>query len=1283
MAHEVGRAGLIAAIEQAADAVVITGTDGDIRYVNPAFTALTGYSREEALGRNPRLLKSGAQTAEFYRELWETIRAGKVWHGELINRRKNGSLYTEEMQITPVEGPDHKIVDYIAIKRDVTARRAAEEAQRFLAAIVEHSEDAIITHSTEGVILTWNRAAEKVFGYREEEMLGRPVAMLVPEERLAGLAWLFEEMSAGRAVSQYDGLCRHKNGRTVHVSVSMFPIRGRGGEATAAASIVRDVSERLEAERARALLASIVEYSEDAIYALDLEGKLVSWNRAAETLYGYAAEEISGQNVGLLAPPGPKDCDRFLEAIRSGRSVPAFETIRQDKSGRRLDVSLAVSPIRNAAGAVVGASVIARDIGPRVLAERKVRERDALFGEVFEHAPGGMCVGSLDGRFLRVNAELGRMLGYSEQELLSKTWDQVTHPEDREASHGRIDELKKDPRRCLDSEKRYIHRDGSVVWARIKMSAVRDAAGNALYFAIHVEDITERKRVAEALRESENRFRHIADSSPSMMWVTNEQGGIEFMNRMLLAFGGATMQQVEGDQWRRFFHPDDAPEHHRAFENAVRERAPFRAEARVRRADGEWRWLGSYATPRFSDSGEFLGHIGLSSDITDRLLSEQALRSSEEKFRQLAENIREVFWMMPLTADEILYISPAYEQIWERSCESLYRDPMSWAEAIHPDDREQAHAIFARQVQGEAIDSVYRIRTPAGAEKWISDRAFPIRDSEGRLIRVAGIADEITERKHYEGELIRAREGADAANQAKSRFLANMSHEIRTPMNGVLGMLQLLIDTRLDSEQRRYVSVAQDSALVLLALIDDILDLSKIEAGKIVLERMSFAPGGVVEGVAHLLQVQAAAKGLELRSRIAPELPPLVVGDAHRVRQVLTNLAGNAIKFTERGEITLEAGLEGMEEGKARVYFAVTDTGIGIRPDQVAALFSPFTQADASTTRKYGGTGLGLAISKQLVEMMGGKIGVEAREGRGSKFRFTAVLDMPAPSQQNGRERQEGVAARAHAPDVPAGHWRVLVAEDNVTNREVALAQLRKLGYRGEAVVNGAEAVDAVARGGYDLVLMDCSMPVMDGFEATRLIRASGHSGIPIVAMTADAMPADRERCLRDGMNDYIAKPVDMNQLRAVLARWLVETRNGETDPEPEAVFHAEPLLERLLGDRALAVVVLTGFLEDFPVQLNKLRERLKDGDAEGARAQAHLLKGAAATGGAAGLRDIALALEQAARAGHLDECVPLAARADRAFEHFKRAVARAGWTRAGPDQAGASGARSGRGERS
>ena len=807
------RAGLVAAVEQAADGIVVTDPHGTIQYVNPAFTKLTGYTSEEVVGQNPRFLKSGRQTPEFYREMWRAIRAGQVWSGQLVNRRKDGTLYDEEMRITPVADADGRVTSYIAIKRDVTDRRAAEEARSLLAAIVENSEDAIFSYTASGTILSWNRGAEAIFGYAPQEILGQPIALLVAPERRDKLPQFIERVIQGEVVSQYETWCLRKDGRKMRASVTADRIAGPPGEPAAVSVILRDTTALMEAEQARALLASIVESSEDAIHAVNLDGTIVSWNHGAEKLFGYSSEEVVGKHVTILGLPDRlEEGHGCLESVRQGKAIAPFDTVLRAKDGRAVDVLLSISPVRNGAGEIVGAAGIAHDIGSRVKAQRKLRESEERFREVFENAPFGMCVSGLDGRLIQVNEALCRMLGYSREELLATTWAELSHPDDRQSSLQSTLRLWQDPGRCIEMEKRYIHHNGAVVWARVRVSSVRDS-GNSLYspvyFVVRVEDITERKRAQEAVQESEERFRIMADGCPTMIWVMNAEGEVQFINRAYREFFGITKEQMEEDRWRLLIHPEDAADYVEAFRQAVSTHMPFQAEARVQRADGQWRWVASYAEPRLSPRGEYLGHVGLSPDITERKLAEQALQSSETKLRQLAENVHEVFWMMPATCDEILYIAPAYERVWGRTCESLYQNPMAWMEAIHPDDREKAHAMFLRQMAGEAIDSEYRIQTPDGQEKWIRDRAFPVRDEAGQLIRVAGIAEDMTERKRYEAELIRAREDADAANRAKSRFLANMSHEIRTPMNGVIGMVQLLTETPLSDEQRQYAEVAQ------------------------------------------------------------------------------------------------------------------------------------------------------------------------------------------------------------------------------------------------------------------------------------------------------------------------------------------------------------------------------------------------------------------------------------------------------------------------------------------
>jgi CheY-like chemotaxis protein len=602
-------------------------------------------------------------------------------------------------------------------------------------------------------------------------------------------------------------------------------------------------------------------------------------------------------------------------------------------------------------------------------------------------------------------------------------------------------------------------------------------------------------------------------------------------------------------------------------------------------------------------------------------------------------------------------------------------------------------------------------------------------------------------------------------------------------------MTRLLLETPLSSEQRRYAELVRTSGETLMALINHILDLSKIEAGKMLLESVDFDLRAMLESATEMLALQAGAKGLELTCLMMPETPSHLRGDPGRLRQVIINLAANAVKFTERGEVSIRVEPVRDDGRHAALRFTIADTGIGINKERARALFSPFVQADESTTRKFGGTGLGLAISKQLVGMMGGEIGFESEEGKGSTFWFTAVLEKQLeargvesaglckvkalivdgsrsnrlmvstllrswgcrPSEAADAETAMALlrdAARAGDPfhvalldkgqpgvggeelagrivadsslcgtvlllmvplgerdfgsqthsfaaqirkpvletrlrevlkaalcnQKPAGDGasvacfqtkprpaqarsqaRILLAEDNLINQEVALALLRQLGYMTAAVSNGAQAVKALKSARYDVVLMDCEMPELDGYEATRLIRdpATGalDPKIPIIAVTAGAMAGDRERCLQAGMDDYLSKPVEAQEMAQVIAKWI-----GRKDGVEEA-FDGAAFLKRLSGDQALAETIAKRFLGDIPKQLCNLRKHIEEGDATKAGRQAHTLKGAAATVSANALRAIAFEAEQAAKAGKLEEVAELLPRVEEQVERFRAAL--------------------------
>jgi PAS domain S-box-containing protein len=551
----------------------------------------------------------------------------------------------------------------------------------------------------------------------------------------------------------------------------------------------------------------------------------------------------------------------------------------------------------------------------------------------------------------------------------------------------------------------------------------------------------------------------------------------------------------------------------------------------------------------------------LRQEIVERRRAEEALAQERVLLRTVIDNLPDAVYVKDTEARKILVNPSDVKNIGLAEAEVLGKTdwdlfPAEVASRFHADDQTviQGHTVINREE---------RLVNLNGQSRWLLTSKLPLRDSEGRVLGLVGIGRDITEWKRVEEELRAAKEAAEAANRAKSDFLATMSHEIRTPMNGVIGMIGLLLDTPLSPEQREYAGIVRSSADALLTVINDILDFSKVEAGKLTIEPAPFDLQSAVEEVADLLATKAEEKKLELTVRYAPDTPRSLIGDAGRLRQILTNLVGNAIKFTHQGHVLLEVECQ-PEPAKrkpqnvndqpsaempspdyvSRFTFYVRDTGIGIPDDKLDHSFEKFTQADTSITRRYGGTGLGLAICKQLVELMGGQIGVTSRVGEGSTFWFTLPLPVADDCRREQRARSLEQAAwsaqRTPRAQPLQSAIRVLVAEDNVINQRVAMRMLEKLGCRVDVAANGQEAVEMIQMLPYDLVFMDCEMPELDGFEATMMIRANEKirgGRIPIIAMTAHAMHGDREKCLATGMDDYISKPVRMEQLHAALQR--------------------------------------------------------------------------------------------------------------------------------------------------
>jgi|GEM_PF-4753255 len=521
----------------------------------------------------------------------------------------------------------------------------------------------------------------------------------------------------------------------------------------------------------------------------------------------------------------------------------------------------------------------------------------------------------------------------------------------------------------------------------------------------------------------------------------------------------------------------------------------------------------------------------------ERKVSERtrALQESENRFRIVAENIDAVLWMSTADRKQMLYVNPAYERYYGKTCQSLLDNPTSFADAIHPEDRQSLLDAATDNRSQNGLNIQFRFLRPDGEVRWARSVSFPIANEKGEVDRIVGFVTDITDLRNANLNEQAARE----ASKLKSEFLANMSHEIRTPINGVVGMANILLDTALSEEQKNYTQNIVRSADTLLTLVNDILDLSKAEANKIELELIDFDVEQLVDDVESILVIAAKKKRLEFLRFVAPGLPRFLRGDPTRLRQVLINLTSNAIKFTEKGHVKLSLSGKPAGDGRYQIRCDIEDTGVGIPQGVISRLFQAFSQADASTTRRYGGSGLGLSISKSLVELMGGQIGVTSTEGKGSNFYFTLTLESAHDERKIEAHQAMAVA--------PIKRLRVLVAEDNSMNQLIAIKMLNKMGHSAVAVANGQEAIEALKQTPYDLVLMDCQMPEMDGYEATKNIRGvqSSFRDIKIIAMTANAMAGDREKCMAAGMNDYVPKPVKASELQAAIERTMSQIKKA------------------------------------------------------------------------------------------------------------------------------------------
>ena len=1081
---------------------------------------------------------------------------------------------------------------------------------------------------------------------------------------------------------------------------------------------------------------SIFENAAKGIYQTTPKGEFLAINPAAARILGFSStDQVTGRTgYGYVDPNRLGD---FLRLIEEEDVLNGFESEVYRKDGSRVWVTENVRTARAASGEVLYYEGTLEDITDRKVAETALQQSEERYRSLFEANPLPMWIYDLETlSFLEINDAAISHYGYRREEFLSMTIADIRPTADKPRLLANVVQATD---HGVDNAGVWKHRkkDGSMIDVEIT-SHVLDYGGRSAKLVLAL-DITERKR-AEAERQV------ISDIVQGVITTTNLDellnlahrsiGKLLYAENCFVALHDPTTDLVHFEFWVDKLDPVPLPEpgrSHTRTSYVLRTGQPLllteelktrlfeRDKVKESGSDSpSWlgvplrtpaRTIGVLAVQHYEKEDaysqrdlEFLSSVGDQIALAiERKRAEEKLKRSEARLAEAQQVARVGSWEWDVITRKLNWSDEEFRLFGfsPGEFEPAYEHYLS---CVHPDRHETVEGVGAGLTHKTSIGSDTHVVWPDGQVRILHNRENTLTDDTGRIIRLFGTSQDVTELRQKEGELLLAKSAAETATRTKSEFLANMSHEIRTPMNGVIGMTGLLLDTDLNPEQRKFAETIQSSGESLLTVINDILDFSKIEAGKLAFEELDFDLHDAVHGSLEMLAQRAESKGLELACLLESNVPVHLRGDPGRLRQVLINFVGNAIKFTERGEVVVTISLESQTEADAFLRFEVKDTGIGIPAEAQSRLFQAFSQADGSTTRKYGGTGLGLAISKQLIECMHGTVGVESVPGQGSLFWFTArlskqpesahpelgigeelidlrvlivddnetncqilqhqtrawkmrssaamdaagalaelrsalaagdpyrlvLLDMQMPgtdgltlarsikaeselagvrlvllSSLGGRVDAEElkvagidnclvkpikqsllfdsiVTVMAHdAADSiskaekilpPSSHTavatqklRILLAEDNTVNQQVAIGLLRKLGYRADAVADGTEVLEALKLIRYDVVLMDCQMPQLDGYETTRRIRQleqertapfDWKAPIHIIAMTANAMEGDREKCLNSGMNDYLSKPVRQNELKAALEQCCVmENRSdaGATKPEPDA----------------------------------------------------------------------------------------------------------------------------------
>jgi len=1109
--------------DNATDAFYLTDADGALLDVNVQAEQESGYSRKELLGMHVWDIDQ-TMGKEDFRRAWAGQPEGRRLIFESMHKRKDGSLYPVELTATKFSEEGRTFL--FGIARNIAERQHAETESL---AILETAFDGFWAVDTQGGIIRANDAACRLLGYTMPELLQMHIWDIDANETPQSARQRMEQLiHSGGGV--FETRHKRKNGELLDVEVSVTYLPHDGGKFFV---FTRDITLRKKTLQRLELTQASVDRAALSVFWIDPLGSFVYVNDAACVSLGYTREELLQMHVWDVDPGYPRETREAMWADCKAQGVLRFMTRHRTRDGRIVPVQLTSNYM-----CYMGQEfefAYAQDITELVRSEEELRLAIQRLKEAQRVGGLGDWAWHIASDTVTWSENLYHIMGLDPEQPPPPYQGQLAlyHPEDAARLDQAVRRIMADAT-PYELEMRHPLPDGSTRHLLTRGVADTDDQGAVTDLHGSVLDITSRKQAEETLRLHSQALNNISD----LVTVTDLHGVITFVNDTVCRTLGRSYEDIVGRHVQTLGEDTASGARQEDIVTATLKEGRWRGEVTNFGADGTATILDCRTSLIRDDANTPVAMCGISTDITERRRTAEILSRERQRMADILRGTNVGTWEWNVQTGDVVFNERWAEMVGYTLEELAPISIETWMGLTHPDDLETSNQLLEKHFLGETdyYECEARMRHKDGSWVWVLDRGKVSQwTADHKPLTMSGTHQDITSRKQDEEALRQAMARAEAASRAKSMFLANMSHELRTPLNGILGMHQLLKVTQLDAEQQDYVDKAIQSARRLTNLLGDILDLSKIEAGRISIAEKPFDLSRTLGLVEQLFSLTCEQKGIDLRFHLHGSLPARLLGDASRLQQILNNLVGNAVKFTERGTIQVEAyPLPAAGDEDLRILFSVSDSGIGIPEDKIDKLFDAFTQADEGHTRKFQGAGLGLAIVRELVGMMRGNVAIASQPGDGTTvhfclpFRLAAPLvEQPAPAPAASSSRLRGL--------------RVLLAEDDPVNSFSVQMQLQKAGCTVACADNGRRALELLQAQEFDIVIMDIQMPIMDGVQAARAIRG-GMAGedrkhIPIVALTAYAMSGDRRKFLDAGMDDYLSKPVGFDALEAVIVK--------------------------------------------------------------------------------------------------------------------------------------------------